>query len=468
MLVLSPWLFGTTQPPVITGMNAGGYLLWGLLAMKWGIKCCRSYQPATWTKASNRRLDVLGRFLLAVTVAVLACILVSAVNARAVWNPETQDFTYRNFVVWLPHSYDQPRTWRVFTNYVALAGVFWATWDWLRGQTEAEERAGRSQFVGDASVAAALPARLRTLLWVLCVNGGVLALEAILQRQSGTVKLLWLMETHFNQQALSQFGPYAYRANGAQYLNLLWPVCLGFWWTLHRSAGFKHGKHHVLLLCGAIMAVGPFISTARGGAIVAAGMMVAACLFLGGLHFLFPDRSRRASAPATTALLLAVFFGGAGLAAWQIGGAVLEQRMTELDAGMDNREQIYATARNVARDFHWFGTGPGTLPAVFPLYRQSADEFTPVQLHNDWLETRITFGWIGLGLILLALLAVLLRWWIPGGIHGGRRLVGLCWLSLAGALVQARYDFPFQIYSILMLALVLCAILFNLSRRGGA
>ncbi|MCX6930273.1 MAG: hypothetical protein NT154_44750, partial [Verrucomicrobia bacterium] len=84
---------------------------------------------------------------------------------------------------------------------------------------------------------------------------------------------------------------------------------------------------------------------------------------------------------------------------------------------------------------------------------------------NDWLETRITFGWIGSGLIALAFATVVLRWFAGGGIHGGRRFVMLMWLALGGCLVHARFDFPFQIYSILFLFLVLCAVLFNLSRH---
>ena len=88
-----------------------------------------------------------------------------------------------------------------------------------------------------------------------------------------------------------------------------------------------------------------------------------------------------------------------------------------------------------------------------------------MQLHNDWLETRITFGWTGGALIALALGAVLLRWFARGGIQGARRLVVLIWLALAGCLAHARYDFPFQIHSILFLFLLLCAVLSNLSRR---
>ena len=139
--------------------------------------------------------------------------------------------------------------------------------------------------------------------------------------------------------------------------------------------------------------------------------------------------------------------------------------MTELSEGFDGREEMYAAARPMAADYPVFGTGPGTFENVFQLYRISTDTYWPVQLHNDWLETRITFGWVGLGMILAALVAVLLRWFARGGIHGGRRFVTLIWLALGGCLAHARFDFPFQIHSILFLFLICCAILSNLSRR---
>jgi hypothetical protein len=66
-----------------------------------------------------------------------------------------------------------------------------------------------------------------------------------------------------------------------------------------------------------------------------------------------------------------------------------------------------------------------------------------------------------------ALVLVLLRWFLPGGaIHGGRRFVGMMWIALAGCLIHARWDFPFQIYSILFVFLVLCAVLSVLTRRA--
>ena len=42
------------------------------------------------------------------------------------------------------------------------------------------------------------------------------------------------------------------------------------------------------------------------------------------------------------------------------------------------------------------------------------------------------------------------------------------WLAQAGCLVHARFDFPFQIYSILQLFLLECAILFTIARRPSA
>jgi hypothetical protein len=43
----------------------------------------------------------------------------------------------------------------------------------------------------------------------------------------------------------------------------------------------------------------------------------------------------------------------------------------------------------------------------------------------------------------------------------------LLWVALSGCLVQARFDFPFQIYSIVLLFLLYCALPSTLSRRGG-
>ena len=56
--------------------------------------------------------------------------------------------------------------------------------DWLAGMTAAEEKIARG--IEKNSPAAGLPARLRTLLWLLCINGALLGVEGIVQRAAGS------------------------------------------------------------------------------------------------------------------------------------------------------------------------------------------------------------------------------------------------------------------------------------------
>jgi hypothetical protein len=491
MAVVGPWAFGTTQSWSIWLMNGAGYLLGLLLAGKLAIRWFKGYEPARWGEGrggEGRRPKAEGRkpegggsgrggvgasgltaILAGLTVAILGYCLVSAINARATANLADGSFTYHDSSIrWLPHSFDSNRTWLAFWTYLGLAFSFWAVRDWLLGKTDDEARAEyRKPQHGGGRSGLLLPARLRRLLWVLAINGGLLGLEGIVQRLEGSGRLLFFVKPRVNPGADTQFGPYAYRANASQYFNLLWPVCLGFWWTLNRSMGFRRNAYHLILACCVVMAACPIISTSRAGALVTVGIVVLAAFFLAATHFLLTARRQPDSRTRKITLAcLLLFFTGALALGFGLGWKTLKPRMAQLSEGFDIREAMYDRARPMAVDYPLFGTGPGTFETVFQLYRKSTDTYWPAQLHNDWLETRITFGWFGSALIALAFVVVVLRWFARGGIHGGRRFIILIWLALAGCLVHARYDFPFQIHSIVFLFLVLCAILVNLTRRS--
>lgn len=477
MVLFSPWAFGTSQTWSIWIMNAAGYAVGLLLFTKLGIRRYKGYSPPRWDQwltespatalsASRRPAARLTKALAWLTVALLGYCLLSAVNARATYHAEGVGFEYHNCFPWLPHSLDSSRTWFAFWGYLGLACSFWAVRDWLLGKTAGEQRRGRSETLTAGPAGLPLPGRLRRLLWLLAINGGVLAVEGIVQRLEGSGNLLFLVKPRVNPGGETQFGPYAYRSNAAQYFNLLWPVCLGFWLTLHRTASRRRNLHHVLLFCGALMAACPIMSFSRAGAFVAVGIALLAALFLAvtGLVSSAHRREKPKGRFFTTALLV-LFFAAALTLGFALGWKSLKPRMSQLHEGFAGREQMYDNARPMAEDYPVFGTGPGTFETVFQLYRLSTATYWPTQLHNDWLETRITFGWFGSALVALALLTVLGRWFASGGIHGGRRFVVLTWLAMAGCLVHARYDFPFQIYSIVFLFLVLCSILSTLSRR---
>ena len=496
MIVFAPWSFGTTERWSIWTMNIAGYALGVLLLVKRWVGWRAGYRPARWgdpdprpqtPDARNPRPEMpdarsqrteaarlLTVALAALTIAVLAFCLISAVNARASFVTRQMAFVPHDYIAWLPHSYDRWATWQAFWMYLGLAFTFWSARDWLLGRSarERQEARGESLEPGDSSSFRAshpvlvIPARLRRLLWVLCLNGALLALEGILQRLSGTNKLLWLVHPAINQYAESQFGPYAYRSNAAQYLNLLWPVCLGFWWALRRAherpgrAGPRvgGGPHVLLLPCAVLMAAAPIIATSRGGAIVAAGGMPVALALL-----MFTQRNGHWLMRLGIVFLFAFALGLAGYLGWEKLAPRLKAIFSD---DLSGRVEIYRNAEQMARDFPAYGTGPGTFPWVYHLYRAHAQAEWAAYAHNDWLETRITFGRVGFTLVLAALVVVLLRWFGRGGIAAHWLFVSLIWLALAGCLLHARFDFPFQIYSTLALFLLLCDVLFCVSRKA--
>jgi O-antigen ligase len=476
MVVFSPWAFGSTQDWAVWVMNVGGYVLGVLLCIRLLIRFLKGYRPPRWDGPVGSSLTdsetgwrgspaLITVALATLTLVLLGYVLVSALNARATYQRMELSLEYHACIPWLPHTHDSHRTWFAFWNYLGLACSFWAIWDWLQGKSLAEQRPEHHLTAHRSGTWSALPDRLRRLLWVLSLNGGVLAFEGIVQRLEGSGTLLWLVRPRINRSAEAQFGPYAYRANAAQYFNLLWPVCLGFWWTLSKSRGMGWGRHHLLLIGAVLMAASPTISTSRGGALVMWGIVVVAVAALLPTELLPSSRFKQARlARLTRAAALIMFFALALALGFSLGWDRLRPRMADLDFGFYNRQQVYEIGLNMARDYPVFGTGPGTFEPLYQFYRSSPDAVWLAELHDDWLETRITFGWFGCALIMLALATVGARWFVPGGIHGGRRLTVLLWLALAGLLAHARFDFPFQIHSIVFLFVVLCALLFSLSR----
>ena len=72
MVLFSPWAFGTTQPWAIWTMNAAGYFLGVLLAVRLAVRWFKGYRPPRWgdqatgpqdhrAAAGSRRL-VVSRF----------------------------------------------------------------------------------------------------------------------------------------------------------------------------------------------------------------------------------------------------------------------------------------------------------------------------------------------------------------------------------------------------------------------
>jgi hypothetical protein len=463
MTVFAPWAFGCTVSWAIWTMCAGGYLLGALLLAKHVVRWRQDYQPERWVTHSGPGVWAV-RALAGLTVLMLAWVLTSWFNARAEVEitkiGPVLHYRESTPISWLPTSYDAGRSLRAFWRYLALALTFWAARDWVLTKTRRERKDGD---------AALFPTeRVRQWLWTLCLSSGLLALVSIAQRLDGTDKLLWLIKPAIRNPHNFSWGPYAYRTNGAQYFNLVWPVALGFWWTLRDrtrrtrkgSARLGSDAHIILLPCTLVLAACPLISASRGGALMMLALLVGTLVVLA---------TARGSAHQTGRIVAAVFFLGVLGLGWFAGGSALRERFsTVFEDRLSKRLDLYEAAEKMIDDAGPLGTGAETFTGLYSLYRTNPTDEWHAFAHNDWLETRITFGWVGLLLIIGMLLLVLVHWATGEGVVAPREFTLLLGMSLAGLLFHARFDFPFQMFSLLFLFLMLAAIGLASAPRAGS
>ena len=472
-VVFNPWALGTTTQWAVWAMNVAGYVLGAFWVSKWVLRVATGYRPARWRGHDHESASPWARWLIRVmgglTVLLLGYVLTSAINARAVFNADRLAFDYFECVPWLPHTYDRAATWFAFWEYLGLACTFWAARDWLGGKTEeeaqAEERTTRGR-TDDAhgpgrrySGGGSMPVRVRRLLMALCVTGALVGLEGTVQRLAGTNKLLFVLQPLINRKAEGQFGPYANRNNAAEYLNLLWPVCAGLAWASAQTAGRNRregrrrpGTAHRWLAIGAVlMGAGTFISSSRGGSIVAAGMLPVALIVM-----LTMTRASSVGTKVGLGLLFAAALQVAVVFGWDTLAKRFETVFTD-DLG--GRLGTYKNAEAMARDYALFGCGAGSFGPMYYLYRNDPDAVWAGYLHNDWLELRITLGWVGFGMALALLAGAFLHWFLRDGAPLSPFLAVLIWLALLGCLVHARFDFPFQVHSLATVFLLYCSIL---------
>ncbi|MDA7535077.1 O-antigen ligase family protein [Verrucomicrobia bacterium] len=289
-IIFGPWAFGTVHDWAITTMNLANYGIGLLLMTKWVIRWKTEYQPARWTSHSQNdgesdspKRDWRTKTVGFLTLYMLGYILVSILNARSTYNWDFNFFEYEEtYIKWLPHTYDKAATIQSLCNFLGLACCFWGVRDWVlektrteRMESTSEEDDSQHMFQEEISVPS-IPNRLKKLLWLLCISGGLLALIGIVQRLDGTPKLLWILEREQFGSPTQSFGPFGYRGNGASYINMILPLAVGFlMWMMQyaKSVRMKTGRkssesRFTLIPAICMMIAAPFISLSRGGFVV--------------------------------------------------------------------------------------------------------------------------------------------------------------------------------------------------------
>jgi O-antigen ligase/tetratricopeptide (TPR) repeat protein len=308
---------------------------------------------------------------------------------------------------------------------------------------------------------------------VLCgavaVGGAALAFFEISQHLIGASgwRMAW-------SDASREFGPFINRNNAAGYLNLCLGGALGMvvwavgaversqadvaWgpWTWRQRllapwAGLNATLIASLALAGCI-AGGVLCTVSRGGGLAMVGAAGVTIVALSAARF---SRLRMLA-------LSVVVLAGMGLVAWVGLTTKLQTRFaTLLDPAQMAQTRIphWRDGLRAAADFWPVGSGLGTYRFVYPLYQQRHDEALYIHAENQYLETLVEAGVVGLTLLLTMIAAVAVAAWRLLRNSGGTAGVALgvaATFALTSQVLQAFVDFGLCLPANLLLLALLC------------
>lgn len=214
----------------------------------------------------------------------------------------------------------------------------------------------------------------------------------------------------------------------------------------------------VLLPLAALLAAVPVLAGSRGGFLILA-------LQLAAVVVLLVLGTRRSSWGLRLTLGVAML-GGLALGAYTGGDLMMERFEKRGISDLTGRERLWENGRLMAKDFPVFGSGAETYPTLNYLYRQDLKDRWEGYVHDDYLETRLSLGWVGFVLVMSLLGAALLSGLFQSGIPAPWSFCAFLWISIGGLLVHARFDFPMQVVGILFTFMVLVILLGTASPRA--
>ena len=451
ILVFAPWAINS-EPRLCE---------WALLALG-ALFAIASIlgQPGRNSQSTPRLTPALRGFAVLGSL-LLGYVFISALNARAYGFILLGGvgLQYRDAILWLPHSYDRMATWKVFLQLSMIGSLLYGTWRWLEVQSIEVSRSGSR---------ASWPHGLKRLFSLLFISSTLMALESILQKLANSDYLLFVYPRFTYDGFLSgktSLGPFPYQGTGSAYFNLMWPLALGFWWQRSQCEWERTGARRrigsgtdaILPLCVLLMMACPLITTSRTGVAIC----LIQCLAVMGLSALgwrrIPSHLRWTG--IGLAIVLFAFVSGVG---W---GPLIKKVNHVAEDRMGNRLDIYAQAHKMIPDFDPWGSGPGSFPTVNNLYTDPTKPIWESMVHDDWLEARLCYGWVGYALI-WGLIGV----WVAGWWTMRNRLIPIGFepflgISLGGFLLDARFDIPFRTHSLHSVFAILCVIALY-ARRG--
>lgn len=297
----------------------------------------------------------------------------------------------------------------------------------------------------------------RWLLMTIALNGVVLATIAILQRLTGTDRLLW-----FWQPPASYFvATFIYKNHAGIFFALMVALCAAFaWWHADRASRRLTKSHPGLLFSflAVVVAIALLFTYARASTTLGFGYLAVI-----GIAYLIHARFRRAGgAPplvnAVTTLLCAAFLALCAYSlnierVWAKFGRLFDEDKT---VSIEHRQLATRAAIDMGNDSPVFGHGAGSFRWVFPQFQRNYPEIflttgwanrKQVQrrlvwehAHNDYAELFAEWGWTG-----VAFAAALLSFIVVAARRAAVHAQPAMFILLGGTLLVAlggAVDFP--------------------------
>lgn len=234
---------------------------------------------------------------------------------------------------------------------------------------------------------------LKLLIFILLGLASLEALYGLMQAFVPTLGVLWIdyIEAYLGDAR----GTYINRNHFAGFMEMIWPLGLGFTlalgnWkekpSLKALLSTDRPNFQFFLCIGlAVMVLALLFSKSRAG-ITGWG--------LGFFTFVLLVHSGSQGIPRSFWIITAVIIGMVAFFSLRIGVDPILERFLRISKD-SSRLDFWRDSLVIVKD-HPFGTGLATFRQVFPVYNVSTiSETTPYYAHNDYLQLLVETGWIG-------------------------------------------------------------------------
>ena len=252
------------------------------------------------------------------------------------------------------------------------------------------------------------------VLWSFVTSGVTMGFVAILQKLSGTKKLLWIVDT-INP---NPWGTFAYRNQAAAFLILTLIIsCLLYFYYLKKSQSSKlsantGGPHLLCLLYILLFFSSIWLALSRGGIIIASVLALIFIILALSKSF----NHIRSNLNSSSFLLLGILFLSGILFFSQLSDwSAISKRIQHFKEIKENIEIYDRTLSSkatweMAQDRLLFGWGAGSFRYIFPIYQKNYETIwyhwkskkrgwqgrrIYNYAHNDWLQFLAEYGVLG-------------------------------------------------------------------------